>query len=363
MQILGRRDANSTHDPVARIGRYRAPDGSDGAPVGLDLDAPHAVLVVGKRGYGKSYTLGVLAEEAARARGVAPVVVDPMGAFAGLADAARGDAVPARVVESPTVRADALPPAAWPPLVGLAPDSAAGALVWQAASDASTLAGMRAAVEDTDSARAARRAAANHLRMAHAWGVFAPDAPGVTSLADGRATVVDASGLDPSPMNAVVAAIARGLYRSRLDGRLERLPWLLLDEAHAFFDGVAASALRTLLTRGRAPGVSLVAATQRPGVLPSVAVSQADVVLSHRLTAGVDLDALRAAEPTYLHEALRDRMPSAPGRAVVVDDATESVHGVRIRRRDTPHAGGSPTASARADALDERSSGGDLPVD
>jgi hypothetical protein len=348
MHVLGRRSA-APDAPAARLGRYRATDGSDGAPVGLDLDRPHASLVVGKRGYGKSYTLGVLAEEAARATGVAPVVVDPMGAFTGLADAADDTGVPGRLVDTPTVRADALPPAAWPPLVGLETDSPAGALVWQAASDRGTLPGMRAAVDAADADPSARRAAANHLRMASAWGVFEADAPDPTALADGAATVLDVSGLDPSPMNAVVAAVASGLYRARVDDAVQRLPWLFVDEAHAFFDGVAATGLRTILTRGRAPGVSLVVATQRPDALPAVAVSQADLVVAHRLTAGVDIEALRATEPTYLHESIGDRMPTEPGSALVVDDATESVHGVRVRRRHTPHTGATPRASATLD--------------
>ncbi len=63
------------------LGTYRARDGSPGARVSIDLDGPHAALVVGKRGYGKSYTLGVLVEELTAADGVTPVVADPMGAF------------------------------------------------------------------------------------------------------------------------------------------------------------------------------------------------------------------------------------------------------------------------------------------
>jgi hypothetical protein len=93
--------------------------------------------------------------------------------------------------------------------------------------------------------------------------------------------------------------------------------------------------------------VSLVAATQRPGALPGVAVSQSDLLIAHRLTAAADVEALAGATPTYLTGRLRDRLPTAPGGAVVVDDATESVHGVQVRRRETPHGGADPRASAR----------------
>jgi hypothetical protein len=233
--------------------------------------------------------------------------------------------------------------------------------VWRAAAEHPTLDGMLAAVTgagDGGGASAAagadrvaggaaveaRRAAANHLRLAASWGAFAPDGLSAGDLASGAATVLDLSDLAPAAASAVVAAAATGLYEARVGERVDRLPWLLVDEAHAFFDGVAAAALRRVVTRGRAPGVSLVAATQRPSALPAVAVSQADLLVVHRLTAESDLDALAAARPTYLDDGFRGRLPTARGAALVVDDATESVHGVRVRARDTPHRGESPRA-------------------
>lgn len=335
--LLGREAGGG---PTAHLGACLARDGSTGARVDLDLDRPHAALVVGKRGYGKSYTLGVFAEALARAVGVVPVVVDPMGAFGGLE---RLDG--ARVVDRPQVRADALPPRAWCDLLDLPPEGAAGGLVWRAAGEADTLVGMREAVETADADRAARRAAANHLRLATAWGVFDPEGLAPADLTG--PIVLDCSGLDAAPMNAVVRAVAAGCYRSRVHARLAPLPWLLVDEAHVLFDGVAAPALETLLTRGRAPGVSLVAATQRPAALPPVAVSQADLLVAHRLTAAADLEALARARPTYADAPLDERLPERPGEAVVVDDATEAVHVVTVRERSTPHGGESARASLR----------------
>ena len=234
--------------PTAALGSFRARDGSLGAPCRLDVNGPHAALVVGKRGYGKSYTLGVLAEELARARGVAPVVVDPMGVFAGLADGT--DDVAAAVESSPAVAADAVPPRAWCAMLDLAPSSGPGALLWRAAADAETLSAMRRRVRDADASGPHRRAALNHLDLAAAWDVFDADGLPATDLATAGATVLDVSGRDAAAMNAVVRAVAAGLYDARVGNAVDRLPWLLVDEAHAFFDGVAAPALRRLLTRG-----------------------------------------------------------------------------------------------------------------
>jgi hypothetical protein len=212
-------------------------------------------------------------------------------------------------------------------------------------------------VADADAPGTARLAARNHLGLAERWGVFDDDAPPVASLADGEPTVLDCAGLEPAPAGAVVRAVADGLYAAREAGGLDRLPWLFVDEAHAFFDGVAAPALRRLLTRGRAPGVSLVAATQRPGALPAVALSQADLLVAHRLTAADDVAALVSAAPDTLADRIRDRVPTAVGDAAVVDDVTESVHAVAIRERRTPHRGESPRASRLSG-----SSGGGAPA-
>ena len=107
--VIGRGDGEG---PTLPLGCYRARDGSEGARVRLDCARPHAVCVVGKRGSGKSNTLALLAEGLCAVEGAVPVVADPMGAFAGLAEHGA-------TVREPRVRADAIPPAEWPGLVGL----------------------------------------------------------------------------------------------------------------------------------------------------------------------------------------------------------------------------------------------------
>jgi hypothetical protein len=323
------------------LGRYLAADGSLGARVGIDFGRPHAGVVVGKRGTGKSYTLGVLAEGLANAAGVAPVVVDPMGAFAGLDEAGLA------VVE-PSIRGDALPPRAWCSLLDLDPASAPGTLVWRAATEASGLAAMREWVADADAAAVARRAAANHLALAASWDCFDPAAPESAELLGGGA-VLDCTDLQGAALRAVVFAVADGLYRAALENRGGALPWLLVDEAHACASGVAARAVETLYTRGRSPGASVLLATQRPSALPEVAVSQSDLLVAHRLTSQPDLDALASTRPTYLDGALVERLPQATGEALVVDDATETTCTVRVRERRTEHQGGA-TRAERSEA-------------
>ncbi len=351
---------------AVRLGSFLARDGSDGAPVWVDADTPHAGVVFGKRGTGKSYTLGVLAEGLSAAPGVTPVIVDPMGVFAGVTTEG------GRVVE-PAVQPAAIPPSVWPDLVGLDPTSGPGSLLWRSVADAvsdgadavgdgadavgdgadagrcPSLEAIGARVAAADAPDRTRRAVRNHLQLAASWGVFDAEAPPVSTLVcDGNPVVIDLADVSEQAAGAVVRAVARELYEARLAGVIAQLPWLLVDEAHAFFGGVADAALRTLLTRGRAPGVSLVCATQRPSALPDVTVSQADLLIAHRLTAGPDIDALAAAEATYLTGDLAVRLPNGTGEALVVDDASETAHLVRVRERRTPHGGGSPRASDAA---------------
>ncbi len=351
MDVLGR-DAGPDAGPVATVGTYRARDGSAGVAVGIDIDRPHVGVIVGKRGYGKSYTLGVLAEELARVPALAPVVIDPMGVFDTLAELP-GPAVHVR--RRPRISADTIPPAGWCALLGVDPASPAGSVLWQAVDTASTIAAMRSAIARIDAAPAACRAADNYLGLAASWGVFDPDGLDATTLTSSDLIVLDCSHLPDPAINAVGYAVADALYGARVRGEISCLPWILIDEAHALFDGAAEPALNRLVTRGRQPGVSLVAATQRPAALPPVVTSQADLLVAHRLTATPDRDRLEAIAPTYMGGSFSTRMPEAPGEVLVVDDVTERVHRIAIRERHTPHGGDSPRATTAVPPADSRS--------
>ncbi|MFC7176614.1 ATP-binding protein [Halosegnis marinus] len=327
MTVIGRREGDG---PALPLGRYRARDGSAGARVRLDCARPHAACVVGKRGSGKSNTLAVLAEGLCGVAGAVPVVVDPMGAFRGLRGAGA-------TVREPRVRADAIPPAEWPGLVGLDATTGSGALVAAAARATGTLAGMCDHVAGSDASPDTCRVAGTRLARAREWDVFDP----AGLAAPTEPTVLDLAGVPERAANAVVRAVAAGLYERRVADE-GPLPWLLVDEAHAFLGGAARPALDRLLTRGRAPGVSVVLATQRPDALPATAVSQADLLVAHRLTGRADTGAVAGARGAYVDGPVADRIPAGVGEALVFDDATERAHGVRVAERATPHGGGAP---------------------
>ncbi|MGA1819850.1 MAG: helicase HerA domain-containing protein [Thermoplasmatota archaeon] len=68
---------------IGAVGEFQGPgENLFGKEVFLDAAFPHIVFICGKRGSGKSYTLGIFAEELIRsAIGVGVILVDPIGIF------------------------------------------------------------------------------------------------------------------------------------------------------------------------------------------------------------------------------------------------------------------------------------------
>ncbi|QZA88779.1 DUF87 domain-containing protein [Salinarchaeum sp. IM2453] len=342
MQVLGRKEEIST-GPSASIGTYRARDGTEGAAIELDIDQPHVGMIFGKRGYGKSYTLGVLAEELSHAHGIAPILVDPMGVFRSLGD---NPAIPGQNIISPKAAADSFPPEQWCNLLDIDPESAVGTAIWNVASRSTTLQEMIAKIETDDIQQTTRQAAINYLQLAKSWKIFNGEGISIERLMEGKVTVLDCSGMSNAAINAVCATVAEKIYSARVQDETSQLPWLLIDEAHTVFNGIAFPSLRKIITRGRQPGVSVVAATQRPAAIPEVATSQADLLLTHRLTAKPDREVLRRIMPSYMSGSLEQRLPRSPGEVLLIDDVTENVHHIKIRNRITSHGGDTPRASA-----------------
>ena len=149
-----------------------------------------------------------------------------------------------------------------------------------------------------------------------------------------------------------LASIRHGQdYLSYQSERENPLVWLFIDEAHEFIskekETPATSALQQLLREGRQPGISLVLATQQPGQLHKDALTQADIVISHRVTAKPDIESLNNIMQTYLLEDIKqqiDDLPSLKGSAIILDDNSERLYPMRVRPRFTWHGGEAPTA-------------------
>ena len=227
------------------------------------------------------------------------------------------------------------------------------------------------------------------FRMADEWGVFSDHGTPLSELAKGgQITVLDVSCYATMPGGWDVKALMVGLVGQRLfiDRMVARkdeefnqvknavnffseesqkkqempLVWLVIDEAHEFLprNGKVAStdALVTIMREGRQPGISLILATQQPGKIHTDVMTQSDTVLSHRITAKIDVEALGMLMQSYMREGLvgeLDKLPRVKGAGILFDDSNEKMYPIRVRPRFTWHGGSSPTAIPKEKESDE----------
>jgi DNA helicase HerA-like ATPase len=220
---------------------------------------------------------------------------------------------------------------------------------------------------------------------ADSWGIFSKTKEGteITDLISaGKTTILDISiysSIGAFNIRAlVISLISRKIFKSRMDARKKEeleairfgrnylesankkdpLVWIFIDEAHEFLpkEGKtpASDALIQLLREGRQPGISVVMATQQPGQIHKDVMTQSDIVISHRLTAKPDIEALNEIMQSYLLESIKKQMsnlPSQKGSAILLDDNSERIYSIRVRPRFTWHGGEAPVAVKPEDKL------------
>lgn len=339
-----------------------------GQNVYLDAAGSRAVLVCGKRGSGKSYTLGVLIEElvVVGGRDVIPIVVDPMGIYHTMVRRneqqsselfkwglnAQGfnirlliPGIPEelydsdilmelrkRGVEYSALRLNAadLSPDGWCDLFDANINQPLGITLFRAVQNLQeeheffTVRDIIKAVEkDKRSQDTSKEALLNRLEAAQNWHLFGEDGyqPMDNIFQPGIVNIVDVSRLEGGPRgrrNLIVSIIGRNLFRARSNARLReefglagKLPriWMALDEAHQFAPSSGGSLAKQQLIRwakeGRQPGLSLIVATQQPSAIDREILSQCDIILSHKLTTRDDVLALNSLSQDYMGSELR----------------------------------------------------------
>ncbi len=233
---------------------------------------------------------------------------------------------------------------------------------------------------DEESDKHTKNAVISMYRMADEWGVFSDHGTPLSELAKGgQITILDVSCYATMPGGWDVKALMVGLVGQRLfidrmvsrkdeefnqvknainffseeEEKKQKMPlvWLVIDEAHEFLprEGKVASteALVTIMREGRQPGISLILATQQPGKIHTDVMTQSDTVLSHRITAKIDVEALGMLMQSYMREGLvgaLDQLPRVKGAGILFDDSNEKMYPIRVRPRFTWHGGSSPTA-------------------
>ncbi|MEM2462993.1 MAG: zonular occludens toxin domain-containing protein, partial [Candidatus Pacearchaeota archaeon] len=239
---------------------------------------------------------------------------------------------------------------------------------------------IKAIAKDQHAGKAEKDAAINLLQGAKTWGVFATKKEEGTAIEElikeATTTILDLScysSIGTFNVRAlIIGLICKKIFSKRLEARRHEeieavrhgldylaykekrempLVWIFIDEAHEFLPQdsktAATDALIQLLREGRQPGISLVLATQQPGQIHRDVMTQADIVISHLVTAKPDVDALNYIMQSYLAADIKtylDNLPHLKGSAIILDDNSERIYPMRVRPRFTWHGGEAPTA-------------------
>ncbi len=387
----------------------------------LDINEAHVSLVVGKRGSGKSYTMGVISEgisdlpEEIKSN-MSVVLLDTMGIYWTMKYKNDQDEALLREwgmegrgldvkIYTPTgyykeykekgiptdypfsIRPNELDSVDWCLTFEVDPYSEMGVLIQKAVNNLKELEKnysiddiMKEISKDKSSLLHVKDAVSNLFVNAKSWGLFDTKGTEIKDIVKGgQITVLDMSAYATlsggwGVKSLAIGLIAQKLFVERMIARkfeeyeeihskihyfgedkkkTQEFPmvWLVIDEAHEFLPAegktAATNALTTLLREGRQPGISLVLATQQPGKIHSDVLTQADIVIAHRITAKIDVDSLGTLMQSYMREGLvqqLDDLPGDKGSAIVFDDTNERMYPIKVRPRLTWHGGGAPNA-------------------
>lgn len=370
----------------------------------LDDSRSRAVLVCGKRGSGKSYTLGVIVEELLDTDDTLTIIVDPMGIYYPMAQpnrdqermlwdwglSSRGTPVLLLVPGDPEllyggpevvgamesrgvrfrsfrINPSDLSPDAWCQLFDLSISDVMGIALFRAVQHLARRRKEQFFIQDIISEiemdglvqDRTRQALLNRLEMAQSWDLFSTRYQELWEIFDPSAVnILDLSTLDPGPRgrrNLVVDVLARDIFKRRtiarrkeelgLIGELPRV-WVLIDEAHQFVPSGKTTLSKEALIRwakeGRQPGLSLVVASQQPSAIDNEVITQCDVIIAQKLTNRTDIRAINSLSQDYMGGELKTfiRKLKRRGEAVLVDDEQEKVVLTQIRPRKSYHGGG-----------------------
>lgn len=351
-----------------------------------------AVLICGKRGSGKSFTLGVVAEELVLKTNSLVIIIDPIGIYWSMCFPACENQSPSIGVRllvagdpakrySPQVLAKMadvgltyqsirvnpsdLSPDSWCDLFDLDINSPLGMALYRGVLETSKtnpkygLSELMFAIGNCPTSNPSTiQALENRIDIARRWDIFNDPYQNTWDvLAPDKINVLDLSGIDPGTQGLralIVSLLCRNLFAQRTEDRRKealgvacQIPpvWLLMDEGHQFVPQGKKALSSEVLTRwvkeGRQPGLSLAIATQQPSALNSEVLSQCDVLIAHKLTSGDDIAAVNKLSQTYMQGdlGLYIKGVKRPGEVIFWDDQQEKVSLVKVRDRYTQHGG------------------------
>jgi len=343
----------------------------------IEADRSQRILVCGKTGTGKSYSLGVCIEELASIGSNIVLVIDPQGIFWTMAEAntmpdevdslwefdrsPRGFSLNLMVpgdpverfgdqeileemerrgiqVQSLRLNPSDLTPEMWCDLFDLDINELQGILLFKAVRQCGRRLGRDFLIDDisaeVDRLRGldkTKEAVQRRLDMAQDWQIFAEDQYREIweILRQDQINILDLSVIAQGRYglrNLVIAVLANFIFRKRTIARRREalgLPsdtkkvWLVIDEAHNFCPSGKSTLSKEILVRwakeGRQPGLSLIVASQQPAAIDREILTQCGIRIVHRITSKDDFQAVNALSQDYLGDGLRARIRRLTG--------------------------------------------------
>ena len=424
--IIGRSEADREKygvDGTVLIGKHYVKMGqtvSLSNKVYLDVAKSHVVFILGKRGSGKSYSMGVIAEgiyilpEEIK-KNLSVIMLDTMGIYwtmkypnnkekellddwglesqginvqiftpVGFFEEYKEKGIPTDFPFS--IKTSDLNADDWCMIFNVPITDTIGILIERIVNnlkeegiDYNLKDVIKAVEQDDRSDKLTRDAVENRFLVAEKWGLFSKEGTLIEDLVvPGQISVLDVSPYATTSgsenlRSLVIGLVAQKLFVQRMvmrkaeeeesiseeihffeaqkEKKREPLVWLIIDEAHEFLPvkgkTPATAPLITILREGRQPGISLVLASKQPGKIHTDVITQADVVIAHRITANIDVQALGSLMQSYMRQGLDKELnilPSEEGAAIVFDDTNERLYPIRVRPRFSWHGGSAPTA-------------------
>ncbi len=347
-------------------------DMETGDPFSIACEKSQRILICGKTGTGKSYTLGVLIEELADIGEDIVLLADPQGIYWAMAQAntsyreterlwdydrePRGYRVNVMVPGDPIERYGGedilfemerrgihiqglrlnpsdLPPEMWCDLFDLDINELMGAAMFKAVRNCwkklrhdFLLDDIAVEIGKIQTHERTKEALLRKIDMAHDWQIFEETRyreiweilqPDAINILDLSVLTQSRYGL----RNLVVAVLANFIFQVRTVARRRealglssdmRKVWFAIDEAHNFCPSGMSTLSKEVLIRwakeGRQPGLSLIVASQQPAAIDAEILTQCGIRVVHRITSRDDYKAIDALSQDYLSGDLSGRI-------------------------------------------------------
>jgi hypothetical protein len=339
------------------------------------MDTTHRILVCGKTGSGKSYTMGVIIEELNKEENLIRLVVDSQGIFWSFADPNKaqekelwdwnldphgmsvrllvpGDPVECygsqdvidefikKGIEIVPIRVNPsdLSPELWCDLFNLDINELKGITLYNAVRSCKRkykqnffLNEIANEIEEDNKALDQTKAAIiRNLNMAHDWEVFEKfEYKEIWDLLDPhKINVLDLSVKDQSKYgirSMILSILARLIYKHRTQAKRRELLGLgskmpnvvmAIDEAQNYCPSGQMTLSKDIIVKwakeGRQPGLSLIVASQQPSAIDNEILSQCDIKIIHKITSKADRLAIDALSEDYVKSEISSYIKKLP---------------------------------------------------